>query len=179
MIEFKMADCTITVMTNDITQVQAEAIVNPANSRLVMGGGVAGAIKLAGGAEIEREAVRKGPISVGEAVATTAGKLRARHVIHAPTMPRPAMSTDSTSVEKATMASLRIARELKLTSVAVPGMGTGVGGVPPNKAADAMIRAIKQHLSERTSLKRILLVSIDQELADAFASALRELDSQR
>jgi O-acetyl-ADP-ribose deacetylase (regulator of RNase III) len=77
------------------------------------------------------------------------------------------------------MASLRIARELKLTSVAVPGMGTGVGGVPPNKAADAMIRAIKQHLSERTSLKRILLVSIDQELADAFASALRELDSQR
>lgn len=172
MAQFKIEDCMISVELGDITQIQADAIVNAANSRLVMGGGVAGAIKRVGGPTIEKEAIQKGPIRVGEAVATTAGKLKATYVIHAPTMPRPAMSTNLTSVEKATTAALRVARELKLSSIAVPGMGTGVGGVPVEQAAETMIRAIRRHVSEGTTLKRIFLVSIDEALIDAFESAL-------
>ena len=173
MAQFKIQDCMISVELGDITQIQADAVVNPANSRLIMGGGVAGAIKRVGGPAIEKEAIQMGPIPVGEAVATTAGRLKARYVIHAPTMPRPAMITNVTNVEKATGAALRVARELKLSSIAVPGMGTGVGGVPVDQAAETMIGAIRQHVSEGTTLKRIFLVSVDEALVNAFESALR------
>jgi O-acetyl-ADP-ribose deacetylase (regulator of RNase III) len=172
MTEFKIKNCVISVVQGDITQMQADAIVNPANSRLIMGGGVAGAIKRIGGPTIEKEAVQKGPIRVGEAVATGAGKLKARYVIHAPTMPLPAMSTDLKNVEKATSAALRLARGLKLSTIAIPGMGTGVGGVPAKDAAQTMIEAIKHHLSEETTLRKIVLVSIDKTLIDAFESVL-------
>jgi len=171
--EFRIGDCVVFVERGDITQTQADAIVNPANSRLIMGGGVAGAIKRVGGQTIEKEAVQRAPISIGEAIATTPGRLRARYVIHAPTMIRPAMSTDLTSVEKATMAALNLAKELKLSSIAIPGMGTGVGGVPVQEAAKTMIGAIRRHLSEGTTLKRIVLISIDESLTEAFESALR------
>jgi len=171
--ECRIGDCIITVAQGDIAQSQAEAIVNPANSRLIMGGGVAGAIKRIGGPAIEKEALQKAPIRVGEAIATSAGKIRARYVIHAPTMSLPAMSTDLESVEKATSAALRVARNLELSSIAVPGMGTGVGGVPVDEAARTMVGAIRQHLLEGTTLRHILLVSIDQTLISAFESALR------
>jgi O-acetyl-ADP-ribose deacetylase (regulator of RNase III) len=120
--EFRFGDCSVSVELGDITRIHADAIVNPANSRLIMGGGVAGAIKRAGGREIEREALQKAPIPVGEAVATTAWQLEAKYVIHAPTMSRPAMSTNLGNVEKATTAALKAARQLGLSSVAIPGI---------------------------------------------------------
>jgi O-acetyl-ADP-ribose deacetylase (regulator of RNase III) len=171
--QFRIGECILSVERGDITRMRADAIVNPANSRLVMGGGVAGAIKRAGGPTIEKEAVQRAPIAVGEAVATTAGKLEAKYVIHAPTMARPAMNTNLTSVEKATTAALNVARKLRLTSIAIPGMGTGVGGVPVREAALTMIEAIKRHLSDGTTLKHIFLISIDEELTSAFESALQ------
>ena len=173
MTEYKIGDRVITIVRGDITQSQAEAIVNPANSRLIMGGGVAGAIRRAGGPTIEKEALQSAPIGIGDATATNAGKLAARYVIHAPTMPLPAMSTDLESVEKATSAALRVAKNLGLSSIAVPGMGTGVGGVPVNDAAQTMVRAIRNHLLEGTTLRHIFLVSIDRDLIRAFESALR------
>ena len=173
MTEFKIRNCVVSVILGDITQTQTDAIVNPANSRLVMGGGVAGPIKRIGGQMIEKEAIQKGPIRVGEAVATSAGKLKARYVIHAPTMPLPAMSTDLKNVKKATSAALRLARGLELSSIAIPGMGTGVGGVPAKDAAQTMVEAIRQHLSEGTTLRQIILVSIDKTLIYAFESVLR------
>ena len=173
MAEFKIGNCVIAVVLGDITKTQAAAIVNPANSRLIMGGGVAGAIKRVGGPTIEKEAIQRAPIKVGEAVATNAGKLTARYVIHAPTMSLPAMSTDLKSVEEATTAALRVARDLGLSSIAIPGMGTGVGGVDVTEAAQTMIRAIRRHISEGTILNHIFLVSIDEALANAFESALR------
>jgi O-acetyl-ADP-ribose deacetylase (regulator of RNase III) len=175
--EFRIGDCTISVELNDITKMHADAIVNPANSRLIMGGGVAGAIKRIGGPEIEREAIQKAPIPVGEAVATTAGRLRAMHVIHAPTMSRPAMSTNLVNVEKATTAALKVARELRLTSIAIPGMGTGVGGVPVQEAAVTMVDAVRRHLADGTTLKHIFLVSTDVTLIGAFESALQRVHS--
>jgi O-acetyl-ADP-ribose deacetylase (regulator of RNase III) len=171
--DYGIGDRVITVVRGDITQSQAEAIVNPANSRLMMGGGVAGAIRRAGGPTIEREALQKAPIRVSEAIATNAGRLATRYVIHAPTMSLPAMSTDVESVEKATSAALRIAKALGLSSIAIPGMGTGVGGVPVNEAAQTMVGAIRQHLLEGTTLKHIFLVSIDETLIRAFESVLR------
>lgn len=173
MVQFVIGECIVSVERGDITQMRADAIVNPANSRLVMGGGVAAAIKRAGGPTIEEEAIQRAPVAVGEAVATTAGKLGAKYVIRAPTMARPAMNTNLTNVEKAATAALDVARELRLTSVAIPGMGTGVGGVPVHEAAQTMIKAIRRHLSQRSSLKRIFLMSIDEELARAFESALQ------
>ncbi|WP_455283679.1 macro domain-containing protein, partial [[Eubacterium] cellulosolvens] len=173
MVQFRIGECVVSVERGDITQIQVDAIVNPANSRLIMGGGVAGAIKRAGGIAIEEEAVRRAPVAVGEAVVTTAGKLQARYVIHAPTMSRPAMNTDLTSVEKATTAALRAARQLRLSSIAVPGMGTGVGGVPVQEAAQTMVEAIRRHLSEGTTLKHVVLMSIDDALTGAFESVLR------
>ena len=138
-----------------------------------MGGGVAGAIRRAGGSTIEKEAIQNAPIRVGEAVATNAGKLLARYVIHAPTMPLPAMSTDLKSVERATTAALKVAKDLRLSSIAVPGMGTGVGGVNVIEAAQTMVAAIRQHLSGGTTLMHVFLVSTDQALIDAFNSALQ------
>ncbi len=173
MTEYKIGDRVITIVRGDITQSQAEAIVNPANSRLIMGGGVAGAIRRAGGPTIEKEALQRAPIEIGDATATNAGKLAAQYVIHAPTMPLPAMSTDLESVEKATSAALRVARNLRLSSIAVPGMGTGVGGVPVNDAAQTMVSAIRKHLLEGTTLRHIFLVSIDRNLISAFESVLR------
>jgi len=172
--EFNIDGCTLVVERGDITRIEADAIVNPANSRLVMGGGVAGAIRRAGGSEIEIQAIQSAPVRIGDAVATTAGRLRAKHIIHAPTMSRPAMNTNASNIEKATMAALRKANELRLTSIAIPGMGTGVGGVPFQEAAETMIETVRRHVHEGTTLKRVLLVSIDEKLAEAFESILRQ-----
>lgn len=91
----------IEVIKGSILEVDADVIVNPANSLGLMGGGVAGVIKRFGGEEIEKEAVQKAPIPVGSAVLTTAGKLKFKGVIHAPTMEKPAMESSEEKVRKA------------------------------------------------------------------------------
>jgi len=132
------------LVQGDITKARTDAIVNPANSFLVMGGGVAGAIKKVGGKEIEDEARRYAPIPVGKAVATKAGKLSARYVIHAPTMKYPAMRIGIDNVRKATRAAITLAKELGVRSVAFPAMGAGVGGISPKDSARVMAEVIKE-----------------------------------
>jgi len=117
---------TIVVKKGDLTQISCDAIVNPANSYGYMGGGVAGSIKRVGGIEIEKEAISKAPIDVGKAVATSAGALPCRYVIHAPTMKRPAMKIDVENVKRATRAALETGIKLNLRTIGIPGMGTGV-----------------------------------------------------
>jgi len=164
------------VLLADITKLSVDAIVNPANSLMIMGGGVARAIRRAGGAEIEEEARGYAPVPVGSAVATGAGRLPAKYVIHAPTMERPAMKTTPEKVRVATAAALRKAEELKVKTLAFPGMGTGVGGVPFDVASRVMVKAIVQHLlDEQSSLQRIVLAAIEEELADAFCRAIDKL----
>ncbi|MEB3817096.1 MAG: macro domain-containing protein [Desulfurococcales archaeon] len=130
----------LVVVEGDITKAAVDAIVNAANSLMIMGGGVAGAIKRAGGDEIEREALRYAPVPVGEAVATGAGKLKVKYVIHAPTMERPAMAIPLENAVKATRAALRKAVELGVKSVALPAMGAGVGGLPVKDVAREMAK---------------------------------------
>jgi O-acetyl-ADP-ribose deacetylase (regulator of RNase III) len=141
----------ITVTTGDITQQQVDAMVNPANSQLMMGGGVAGAIKRVGGKEIETQAMKQAPTLVGKAIATRAGKLKAECVIHAPTMERPAMSIGTENIRLATRGALECAARLKIQSIAFPRLGAGVGGVSPEEAADIMVNAFKEHIDKSTS----------------------------
>jgi O-acetyl-ADP-ribose deacetylase (regulator of RNase III) len=155
----------IIIEKGDLTQVICDAIVNPANSYGYMGGGVAGAIKRVGGAEIEKQAVSKGPIAVGKAVATTAGSLPCKYVIHAPTMKQPAMRIGVENVKLATKAALELATSLKIKSIAIPGMGTGVGGVVTGIAAKAIVEIAKQY---EDKIDKIMLVDRNSEMIEEF-----------
>lgn len=159
----------------DITRQDTDAIVNPANSDLIMGGGVAGAIKRTGGVEIEREAMQMAPVPIGRAVATGAGTLPARYVLHAPTMEKPAMRTNLKAIRMATRAALGLAHELHVGTLAFPGMGTGVGGVLPEDAAEAMIDEIKRFLDNKTEVKEVRFACLDQRLLRAFDQAISRL----
>lgn len=160
----------IEIDQGDLTTLAVDAVVNPANSRGEMGGGVAGAIRRAGGREIEREAMAQAPIPVGKAVATTAGKLPARFVIHAPTMEKPAQRTTVEAVRRATRAALQLAEELELSSIALPGMGTGVGRVPVDEAAAAIVDTVTSFPPHH--LRRIILIDRNNEMVEAFRKAL-------
>ncbi len=158
----------------DITKLTVDAIVNPANSSGTMGGGVALAIKKAGGDRIEEEAVRKSPVPIGEAVATAAGKLNAKFVIHAPTMEKSAELITTKNVLLATTAALNCAKNLKVKSIAFPGMGTGVGGVPKKQAAIAMVSEINKFVKKNPdAFDAVFLIGYDNSLYTEFENALR------
>jgi O-acetyl-ADP-ribose deacetylase (regulator of RNase III) len=160
---------SIVIKKGDITVIDCDAVVNPANSYGYMGGGVAGAIKRIGGNEIEKEAVSKAPIPVGKAIATTAGTLPCKYVIHAPTMERPAMRIDVENVRLATKAALKLAEELQLQHIALPGMGTGVGGVLPREAAETMMNVAKNF---ENKFEKIILIDRNDEMVDSFNNYL-------
>lgn len=147
----------IEIVRGDIAQVAVDAIVNAANDQLWMGAGVAGALKRAGGDEIEREAMAKGPIAVGDAVATGAGRLRARWVIHAAAMGQD-LRTDAEKIRRATTSALRVADELGARSVAFPALGTGVGGFPVDDCARIMVGAVRDHLAAGSAIEQVLFV---------------------
>jgi len=159
----------IIVEKGDITKVDCEAIINPANSYGYMGGGVAGAIKRAGGVEIEKEAVSKAPIPIGKAIFTNSGNLSSSIIIHAPTMKQPAMKIKQENVEFAIRAALRLASEKKIKTIAIPGMGTGVGGVLMDDAAKVMIKVIKEY---EKNFEKIILIGFNDELVNAFKKYL-------
>lgn len=141
---------------------------------MYMGGGAAGALKRAGGEEIEREALGKAPVPVGKAIATTAGKLQARWVVHASTMERPAMRTTGEKVYLATKAALERADEIGAKDIVIPGMGTGVGGVSYGDAARAMVKAIKDFSAITKSLRNVVLCDIGREMVEVWKRELTE-----
>lgn len=159
----------INVTQGDITEADCDAIVNAANNHLWMGAGVAGAIKRKGGSEIEAEAIAKGPISVGEAVATGAGRLRAKYVIHAAAMGQD-LQTDAAKIRAATSSALRVAEELGVRSVAFPALGTGVGGFSIAECARLMLDVVRQHQGER--VKSVTFVLFDQNAYQQFSEQL-------
>jgi len=161
----------ITIKKGDITELKVDAIVNAANSYGYMGGGVAGAIKRKGGIRIEQEAVEKAPMPIGHAVLTTAGLLKAKHVIHAATMEQPSSLTDVNNVKEATRASLECADENKLKVIAMPGLGTGVGDVPKDEAAKAIIKVILNFNAK--SLEEVILMDIGDKMVKEFEKVLK------
>ncbi|MBA7714315.1 hypothetical protein ES703_123334 [subsurface metagenome] len=164
----------IEVYKGDITQLELDALVNAANNRLWMGGGVAGALKRAGGKEIEDEAVKKGPIPIGEAIVTAAGKLKAKYIIHAAVMGQD-LKTDAEKIRQATKNSLLRADELGIKSIVFPALGTGVGGFPLDECARIMISEVRQHSTRATELRRVVFALYDEPAYQAFK---QELDMQ-
>jgi len=161
---------TISVEKGDLTKIPCDAIVNPANSSGYMGGGIAGAIKRIGGFIIEKEAVSKAPIAVGKAVATTAGALACKYVIHAPTMKNPAMLIGVENVKLATKAAFELGVKLKIKSIAIPGMGTGVGGVPTDDAARVIVETSKDF---ENKFEKIFLIDRNEEMINSFQKFLK------
>ncbi len=178
----KCGSITIEVYKGDITQAEIEAIVNPANSLMIMGGGVAGAIRRAGGEEIEAEARKYAPVPVGKAIVTGAGKLqpRVRYVIHAPTMERPAMRTTREKVEKATRAALEAAASRGIREVALPAMGAGVGGLDVKTSMEAMLDALESLPDDvKSKIQRIVFVGYRDADAKKMVEVLKERASKR
>ncbi len=164
----KIKDTEIRVVMGDITELEVDAIVNAANNKLVMGGGVAGAIKKKGGRIIEEEAVKLGPIKIGEAIHTSAGALAAKYVIHAATMGLD-FKTDQLKVRDSCRNALKEAEILKIKSLAFPALGCGVGGFPLLASAKIMSQEILKHLRENKSgLKEITFCLFDKEAYEVF-----------
>jgi len=157
------------VIEGDIAAIEVDAVANAANNHLWMGAGVAGALKRAGGGEIEREAVAKGPIPVGDAVATGAGRLPARWVIHGAVMAQD-LRTNTELIERTTRSVLRVAEELGAESLALPAFGTGVGGFPLDQCARLMVDAVRAH--EPRTLRRVVFAVYGEEARRAFEGAL-------
>ncbi len=161
---------TIAVIHGSILDADAQAIVNAANSQGIMGGGVAGVIKRAAGQEVEAEAKKQAPIPVGSAVLTSGGKTKFKGIIHAPTMPAPAMRIPAQNVAAATKAALTLADEKNFESIAIPGMGTGIGGVAHEEAARLMVNEIRTFPAR--SLRTVILVDIDEQMVNAWRLAV-------
>ena len=164
-----MAELQLSVVEGDITALDVEAIANAANNALWMGAGVAGAIKRAGGEEIEREAVGLGPIEVGDAVATSAGRLAGRWVIHGAVMGQD-LRTNAELVRRTTESCLRVADELGAESLALPAFGTGVGGFPLDECARIMVDAVRAY--EPSSLERVVFAVFGDDAKAAFEGIL-------
>jgi len=161
----------IEIVQGDITRLEFDALVNAANNHLWMGGGVAGALKRAGGQEIEDEAVPMGPIPVGTAVATGSGKLKARYIIHGAVMGQD-LRTDADKIRQVTRSCMEKADELGIKSIAFPALGTGVGGFPLRECARIMFDEVHRYLAGKTKLKLVTFVLYDDRSYRAFENEL-------
>jgi O-acetyl-ADP-ribose deacetylase len=157
------------VREGDIATLAVSAVANAANDRLWMGAGVAGALKRAGGDEIEREAMAQGPIPLGSAAATGGGRLPARWVIHGAVMGQD-LRTNAELVRRTTRSCLELADELGCRSLALPAFGTGVGGFPLADCATLMVGEARAF--EPRSLELVVFAVFGADAYDAFSSAL-------
>jgi len=157
------------VVEGDIAQLDVDAVGNAANDHLWMGSGVAGALKRAGGEEIEREAVALGPIGLGEAVATGAGRLKAKHVLHGAVMGQD-LRTNAELVGRTTRSCLELADELGARTLALPAFGTGVGGFPLGECAQIMVSEARGY--EPSSLETVVFAVFGDDAHNAFEDAL-------
>lgn len=165
----------IHIQQGDLTKTQgADAIVFPANSFGWMGGSSASAIKENGGPEIERQAKAKAPLEIGEAIATPAGKLPYKAIIHAPMIISPAEKADGYSVRMSIYGALHLADDLGYKVIAMPGMGTGIGAFPKADAAQIMIEEIKKF--KPLNLEKVILVDLDEELVEEWKKQLNKRD---
>ena len=163
----------IEVLDTDITRLHVDAIANAANTRLMHGGGVAGAISRAGGPQIQRESDARAPIGLGEAVATSGGEMPCTWIIHAATMELGG-PTSAAIIRRATASTLRVADELGARSLALVAFGTGVGGFPLERAAQIEVDEARKHLQAGSRLQRIVFAVRGAAARAAFEAALAE-----
>ncbi len=174
-----VAGRTMELVQGDITEQDTDAIVNAANSQLILGGGVAGAIRRKGGPSIQAECDPKAPIPVGGAVLTGAGNLKARYVIHA-VGPRMGEGDEDRKLQQAALNTLRIADENRLQSIAFCAISTGIFGYPIDCCARILLQTAADYLQThpRTSLHRIVFCLYDTRAYKTFAAVLEELKGE-
>jgi O-acetyl-ADP-ribose deacetylase len=167
----------IVLQQGDLTEMDVDAIVNPANNDLQLGGGLAGVIRRRGGEAIQRECNQIGAIPVGGAALTSGGKLKARHIIHAASMELGGHTT-SRALRTSTAHSLRIAAERGLRTIAFPAVGTGIGGFPLSECADIMLREAAEHLKRGSPMEAIYFVLFDERALAAFQKELSAMNER-
>jgi O-acetyl-ADP-ribose deacetylase (regulator of RNase III) len=171
----RIGQATVEVSQCDITEMDTDAIVNAANAQLILGAGVAGAIKAKGGPKIQEECHAIGGSFVGGAVITTGGNLKAQHVIHA-VGPRMGEGQEEEKLQNATLNSLRVADANQLKSLAFPAISTGIFGFPKQRCADIMLRTVRDYLAgEKTGLKQIVFCLHGETSYKIFADTLAKL----
>jgi O-acetyl-ADP-ribose deacetylase len=164
----------IVTREGDLTESDCEAVVNAANTDLMLGGGVAGAIRTKGGPQIQAECDKLGPIPLGEAAVTSGGKLKARYVIHAAGMHLGGRASEE-SLRNSTRNSMLRATEKGIESVAFPAIGTGIAGFPMKRCAEVMLEEIRDHLKRERLPERVEMILFGQPALAAFEEALKKL----
>ena len=171
----KINNTVIELIEGDITELSVDEIVNAANSQLILGGGVAGAINRKGGPQIQEECNKIGGTFIGGAVITTGGKLNTKYVIHA-VGPRLGEGDEDNKLKNATLNSLKVADENGLKSIAFPAISTGIFGFPLNRCAKIMLANTISYLqSEKTALEKVIFCLFGQNSFDVFCNTLQKL----
>ena len=155
----------------DITEQVVDAIVNAANSQLILGGGVAGAIRQKGGPAVQDECNQKAPIKVGQAVITTAGQLKAKYVIHT-VGPRMGEGDEDNKLAQATLSTLKVAEDNNLSSLAFCAISTGIFGYPKDRCAKIMFKNTIQYLKGQTHLKKVVFCLFSRDAYEIFCEEL-------
>jgi O-acetyl-ADP-ribose deacetylase (regulator of RNase III) len=176
--EVKINKTVIQLFQGDITDLATDAIVNAANTSLKLGGGVAGAIARKGGPKIQEECDEIGGTSVGGAVITTGGNLKAKHVIHA-VGPVHGMEHEDAKLKDATLNSLKLADKHNLKSLVLPAISTGVFGFPKDRCAIIMLSTAIAYLEGPTKLERVVFCLYDQQTFKIFKDTLESLIRRR
>lgn len=165
------------LIEGDITEMETDAVVNAANAQLVLGGGVAGAIRRKGGSKIQAECDKIGGTFVGGAVITTGGNLKAKHVIHA-VGPRMGEGDEDRKLKNATLNSLKLADENHLKSISFPAISTGIFGFPLERCAEIMLTTTIEYLKGQTGLQKVIVCLFGRDSYDVFAKQLEKETSQ-
>ena len=173
--KLKIKDTEIEFIKADITELKVEAIVNAANNMMLMGGGVAGAIKRKGGKEIEDEAKALAPVEVGSSLITSGGKLPARYVIHTATMGMD-FQTDYSIVRQCTRSVLKLCREKGISEVAFPALGAGVGGLDVALVSKIMAQEVFKAIMGGYAPKKVLFVYYSRTDFEKGLTAYRYLE---
>ncbi|KPJ66244.1 MAG: hypothetical protein AMJ43_08620 [Coxiella sp. DG_40] len=168
-----IGNSVLELIEGDITEMQTEAIVNAANARLILGGGVAGAIKRKGGPKIQEECNKIGGTFVGGAVRTTGGNLKAKFVIHA-VGPRMGEGNEDEKLKNATLNSLKLANEENIKSISFPAISTGVFGFPIQRCAEITLRTVIDYLKGPTGLEKVVFCLFGKDNYEVFANQLKQ-----
>ena len=170
--ELKVKNSKIKLKQGDITELDTDVVVNAANAQLIMGGGVAGAIRRKGGPVIQEECNKIGGTFVGGAVITTGGNLKAKHVIHA-VGPRMGEGGEEEKLKNTTLNSLKLMDEYKLKTIAFPAISTGIFGYPIDRCAKMMISTAKEYLSGDTQIEEVIFCLYSSSDFDVFEKELK------
>ena len=175
--KLKINNHILELLDGDLTEMDTDAIVNAANTQLILGGGVAGAIRKKGGPKIQAECNKIGGTFVGGAVITTGGNLKAKHVIHA-VGPRMGEGNEDQKLKNATLNSLKIADENHLKSISFPAISTGIFGFPIERCAEIMLKTTIDYLKGQTGLEKVVFCLFGTDSYEVFESRLEQETSQ-